>query len=66
MMIDMKNCRTNLFSATTNITILQDKKKPAAAVKVKIEIKPQYNRHSTTTEVFLCLNKKIFEFKTIL
>ena len=40
--------------------------KPAAAVKVKIEIKPQYNRHSTTTEVFLCLNKKNFEFKTIL
>ena len=40
--------------------------KPAAAVKVKIEIKPQYNRHSTTTEVFLCLNKEKFEFKTIL
>ena len=38
-------------------------KKPAAAVKVKIEIKPQYNRHSTTTEVFLCLNKKFSNSK---
>ena len=37
--------------------------KPAAAVKVKIEIKPQYNRHSTTTEVFLCLNKKFLNSK---